>query len=159
MSKKPIFGVNYPPSIFNTRRTPEDVCFDTSYFFDCLYLRNRYTKFHSLYQIGSQPSLCHYTLFTNVPLKKTVDIVLKYISTDKEITNTLTKSSLKKLILDTFSFNGKMYEQTDGVNTGGSLGPVLANIIVAEYEKVIINKLIENEIVKFYIRYVLMSLY
>ena len=38
-------------------------------------------------------------VFTNVPLKKTVDIVLKYIYTDKEITTTLTKRSSKKLIL------------------------------------------------------------
>ena len=56
------------------------------------------------------------SLFTNVPLKKTVDIILKRIYTGKEITTTLTKRSLKKLILDTcqktvFSFNGKMYEQ------------------------------------------------
>ena len=94
------------------------------------------------------------SLFTNVPLKKTVDIY-----TGKEIETTLTKRSLKKLIFDTcqktaFSFNGKMYEQTDGVSMGGSLGPVLANIIMTECEKVIVNQLIENNIVKFYIRYV-----
>ena len=98
------------------------------------------------------------SLFTNVPLKKTVDIILKRIYTGKEITTTLTKRSLKKLISDTcqktaFSFNGKMYEQTDGVSMGGSLGPVLANIIMTECEKVIVNQLIENSIVKFYIRY------
>ena len=39
------------------------------------------------------------SLFTNVPLKKTVDIILKRIYTGKEITPT--KRSLKKLILDT----------------------------------------------------------
>ena len=69
------------------------------------------------------------------------------------------KRSLKKLISDTcqktaFSFNGEMYEQTDGVSMGGSLGPVSANIIVTECEKVIVNQLIEYNIVKFYIRYV-----
>ena len=32
-------------------------------------------------------------------------------------------------------FNGKMYEQTD-VSIGGYLGPVLANIIAIESEKV-----------------------
>ena len=46
-----------------------------------------------------------------------------------------------------------MYEQTDGVSMGGSLGPVLANIIMTECEKVIVNQLIENDILKFYIRY------
>ena len=47
-----------------------------------------------------------------------------------------------------------MYEQTDGVSMGGSLGPVLANIIMKECGKVIVNQLIENNIVKVYIRYV-----
>ena len=67
------------------------------------------------------------SLFTNVPVKKTADIILKRIYTGKEITTTLMKRSLKKLIIDTcqktaFSFNDKMYEQTDGVSMGGSLG-------------------------------------
>ena len=53
-----------------------------------------------------------------------------------------------------FSFNGKMYKQTDGVSMGGSLGPVSTNIIMTECEKVIVNQLIENEIIKLYIRYV-----
>ena len=47
-----------------------------------------------------------------------------------------------------------MYEQTDGVSMGGSLGPVLANIIMKECGKVIVNPLIENNIFKVYIRYV-----
>ena len=38
------------------------------------------------------------SLFANVPLKKTVDIILKRIYTGKEITTTRTKRSLKKLI-------------------------------------------------------------
>ena len=47
-----------------------------------------------------------------------------------------------------------MYEQLDGVSMGGSLGPVLANIIMTQCEKVIVDKLIEDGIIKFYIRYV-----
>ena len=48
-----------------------------------------------------------------------------------------------------------MYEQIDGVSMGGSLGPVLiSNIIMKECGKVIVNRLIENNIVKVYIRYV-----
>ena len=71
----------------------------------------------------------------------------------------LSKRSLKKLILDacqktTFSFNNKMYEQVDGVSMGGSLGPVLVNIIMIECVKVIVDKLIEDGIIKFYVRYV-----
>ena len=37
---------------------------------------------------------------------------------------------------------------------GGSLRPVLTNIIMTECEKVIVNQLIENNIVKFYISYI-----
>ena len=47
-----------------------------------------------------------------------------------------------------------MYKQTDGVSLGGSLGPVLANIMMTECEKVMVNQLIENNIVKRYIKYV-----
>ena len=99
------------------------------------------------------------SLFTNVPLKKTVNIILKRIYNEKQIPTSLSKRSLKKLILDTcqktaFSFNNKMYEQLDGVSMGGSLGPVLANIIMTECGKVIVDKLIEDGIIKFYIRYV-----
>ena len=65
------------------------------------------------------------SLFTYVPLKKYVDIILKHINSDKEITTTLTTRTLKKLILDTcektsFSFSCEMYRQTDSVSMKGS---------------------------------------
>ena len=41
------------------------------------------------------------SLFTNVPIKRTVDLVLKRIYTDKLVSNNLKKRTLKKLILDT----------------------------------------------------------
>ena len=99
------------------------------------------------------------SLFTNVPLKKTVDIILKRVDNNKEISTTLSKPSLKKLILDTcqkkpFSFNNKMYEQIDGVNMGGSFSPVLANIIKTEFEEVVAENLIKTGIVTFCARYV-----
>ena len=97
------------------------------------------------------------SLFTNVLLKKTVDIILlKRIYTSKEITSTLMKRSLEKLILETCQktallINGKVYEQTDVVSMAGYLGPALANIIMAVCQKVIVNHHIENNIVKLYI--------
>ena len=54
----------------------------------------------------------------------------------------------------TFSFNSILYEQIDGVSMGACLGPVLANIILTELEKVIVQPLIENGLLKFYVRYV-----
>ena len=69
------------------------------------------------------------SLFTNVSLKKYVDIILKHINFNKEITTTLTTRTLKKLILGTcektaFSFSCKMYRQTDSVSMKGSLAPI-----------------------------------
>ena len=99
------------------------------------------------------------SLFTNVPLQRTINIILNRIYKNKAITTNLKKSTLKKLIHDcctktTFSFNDKLYEQIDGVCMGSSLGPVLANIIMTELEKIVLPKLFEEEIIKFYVRYV-----
>ena len=41
-----------------------------------------------------------------------------------------------------------MYEQADGVSMRRSLGPVLANIVMTEFEKVSVNQLIENKLLK-----------
>ena len=69
------------------------------------------------------------SLFTNVPLRKTMNIILKWVYNEKLINTLLSKLSLKKSILETcqkmaLSFNNKLYEQRDGVSMGGLLGPV-----------------------------------
>ena len=99
------------------------------------------------------------SLFTNVPLKRTINVILKRIYTEKLVNVKLRKSTMKKLIHDcctktTFSFNDQLYEQIDGVCMGSSLGPTIANIIMTELEKEILPKLIETGIIKSYIRYV-----
>ena len=81
------------------------------------------------------------SLFTNVPLQRTLKIIIDRIYNKKLVKTKLKKSTLRKLIRDTctktvFSCNNKLYEQTDGVSMGGSLGPVLANIIMTEFEHV-----------------------
>ena len=43
--------------------------------------------------------------------------------------------------------------QLDGVSMGSCLDPVLANIIMTEMEAVIVDKLFEENLLKFYIRY------
>ena len=63
------------------------------------------------------------------------------------------------MLLDTctktaFSFNGQLYEQIDGVSMGGSLGPLLANIIMVELEARVIRPLINDGTIKFYTRFV-----
>ena len=66
---------------------------------------------------------------------------------------------MKKRILDAcietlFSFNSKLYEQTDGVPMGSPLEPELANIIVIELERIIVKKSLHKSLVKLYMRYV-----
>ena len=78
---------------------------------------------------------------------------------EKKISTSLKQRSLKKLIKDTcsktaFMLDGIIYEQTDGVSMGASLGPVLANIIMTEMERCVVDELINNGKVKFYCRYV-----
>ena len=99
------------------------------------------------------------SLFTNVPLKKTIEIILKRVYNDQLVQTKLKKSTLKKLLLDAcqktaFSFNGKIYKQTDGVSMGSSLGPVLANIIMTQMESEIVKPLETKGVIKHYMRYV-----
>ena len=99
------------------------------------------------------------SLFTNVPLRKTINIILEHVYNQKLIKTTLSKKVLKKLILDTcqktaFTFNNIIHEQKDGVSMGESLGPVLANIIMTECEKVIVDNLVKEGTIKFYVCYV-----
>ena len=99
------------------------------------------------------------SLFTNVPIKKIINIILTRIYNNHTISTNLKKHSLKKLILDTctktaFSFNNIIYEQKDGVSMGSSLGPVMANIIMTELEDKVIKPLINDGTIKFYCRYV-----
>ena len=99
------------------------------------------------------------SLFTNVHLKKTVNIILDRIYNKKLINTTLKKRTLKKLLLDLctktpFSINGELYKQIDGVSMGSSLAPTLANIIMTAFEEDIVQKLIDSNIITFYARYV-----
>ena len=71
------------------------------------------------------------------------------------ITTMLNKQTLKKLILDTcsktaFSCGDVIYEQIDGVSMGACLGPVLANIIMTELEPVVVDKMVNSGLIKFY---------
>ena len=99
------------------------------------------------------------SLFTNVPLSRTVWIILDRIYKDKLIDTKLQKRTLKKLILDcytktAFPFDGQIYVQKDGVCMGSSVGPVSANIILTKFERVIVSELINDRVIKFYKRYV-----
>ena len=99
------------------------------------------------------------SLFMNEPVKKTINIILDRVYNKKLINTNLKKRTMKKLLLDSctktaFSFDNALYEKCDGVSMGSSLGPVLANIILTEFENAIVKLLIETSVLNFYCRYV-----
>ena len=80
------------------------------------------------------------SLFTNVPLETTIDIILRRIYTNHELTTSLTKKEMKELLLLCtknvhFTFNGQIYIQVDGVAMGSPLAPLLADIFMIELER------------------------
>ena len=79
------------------------------------------------------------SLFTNVPLEKTIKITLEKIYDRKEIINEITNPEMKELLtLCTknvyFTFDNQVYQQNDGVAMRSPLGPVLAGTIMVELE-------------------------
>ena len=96
------------------------------------------------------------SLFTNVPLETTIDIILRRISTNHELTTSLTKKEVKELLLLCtknvhFTFNVQIYVQVDGVTMGSPLAPLLADIFIIELERSLIPNLRK---IKFWRRYV-----
>ena len=63
------------------------------------------------------------SLFTNVPLNKTINIILDRIYRQKSLKTNFKKRTMKKLVLDSctktaFSYDNIFYQQCDGVSMG-----------------------------------------
>ena len=81
------------------------------------------------------------SLFTNIPIKKTIKVCLDRIylgdpSNKPYIPEKVLEKLLQMCVCDnTFIFNNTVYQQIDGVAMGSSLGPLLANIYMAHLEE------------------------
>ena len=69
------------------------------------------------------------SLFTNVLLNQTIDIILRRIYDHKELETSITRCEVKEmLILSTtnvhFTYNRNIFVQTNGVATGSPVGPI-----------------------------------
>ena len=89
------------------------------------------------------------SLFTNVPLKQTIDIILRKVYKEKLIKTKIPRKNMEKLLQlctqgTPFMFNGKMYVQIDGVMMGSPLGALFANIFMCELENTIVPQLGDN---------------
>ena len=89
------------------------------------------------------------SLFTNVPLDETIEIILNRIYDKNEISTDIRKSEIKELLnlcikSVHFTFDGNIYVQNDGVVMGWPLRPVLANIFIVELERSVIPTLMDK---------------
>ena len=100
------------------------------------------------------------SLFTNVPLDETIAILTEKAFRDNWFNSTYNLNISKEDLIDLlsvstkgqlFQFNGALYEQTDGVAMGSTLGPLLANVFMSSLEE----KLeLEGKLPNYYRRYV-----
>ena len=95
------------------------------------------------YEFSDDDSLISFdvvSLFTNVPLQETIDIITKYVYADSNkrqppFSQLIFKRMLKCATQGIFAYNGRLYKQIDGVIMGSPLGPTLANFFLGHMEK------------------------
>ena len=109
------------------------MCMILLIFFNKLYhLKTNVDKFMLSFDVES--------LFTNIPTLETIEIILKKIyQRNRKYFHGLTKDELKKLLIvctqgSYFQFNNDFFDQVDGVSMGSPLGPLFANIFMADFE-------------------------
>lgn len=100
------------------------------------------------------------SLFTNVPVQETINILVEKAFADDWFNSTydlnLQKDQLTQLLRmastdQLFQFDGQLYEQCEGVAMGSPLGPLLANVFMCHLEE----RLADNDLIpSFYKRYV-----
>ena len=81
------------------------------------------------------------SLFTNVPLKETTEIITNNLMEINTSLYGLTRNILLKLLNivtsdSVFTFNGDLYAQVDGVAMGSPVGPSYANAFLCHFEKI-----------------------
>jgi hypothetical protein len=91
------------------------------------------------------------SLFTNVPINETLEIIKNTFFTKKSTKHVKNESNyhgdldgirwehlenlLKRCLQESvFTFNKKLYKQIDGVSMGSPLGPIIANIFMNDFE-------------------------
>ena len=81
------------------------------------------------------------SLFTNIPLTETLKHCVQNLYRNQIHVGNLTKNSFYNLLKITmfesfFIFDGKFYEQFDGVAMGSPLGPTLGNVFMCHFENI-----------------------
>ena len=99
------------------------------------------------------------SLFTNVPVEPTIDIIVNRAYNHNSITPpSIQQNDLKELLKictqqTPFMFQNQLYLQTDGVSMGSPLGPTFANFYMSDLETTVLSQDRVSNPVK-YFRYV-----
>ena len=109
----------------------------------------------SLYEDEEDVSYDVESLFTNIPIKDTIDFICEEIYVHKKLEPICKKSIFKKPLYKlamecTFSATGKLWKQVDGVSMGGTLSVILSDCFMNKMERNIVLPLKP----KFYRRFV-----
>ena len=79
------------------------------------------------------------SLFTNIPLKESIECIIEQLFTNSHNTQLFNASELRKLLTvaneGIFSFQDRLYRQIDGVSMGNPLAPLLAEAFMANFEE------------------------
>ena len=81
------------------------------------------------------------SLFTNIPLRETIDLCVENLFQDRTHVDNLPKESSRELLTRTVSesfilFDQEFYKQNDGVAILSPLGTTLANVFVCYHKKI-----------------------
>ena len=79
------------------------------------------------------------SIFTNIPLDDTTNNIIEKLFSENETVQNLNRDQFKCLLTlatkeSYLLFNGKLYQQVDGLAMGSPLGPTLANIFLCHCE-------------------------
>ena len=114
---------------------------------------------HSNQNTGILASLDVVSLFTNVPIDTTIDIILKHVYNNNEKTPPKIPKEILKHMLQLCTKEapfkaptGKMYLQIDGVTMGSPLGPTFSNFYMGDLEERTFNGSFQKPVV--YARYI-----
>ena len=80
------------------------------------------------------------SLFTNIPVGETIEIISNQIFANRVVFEGLDRSQFIQLLSLAvrnchFAFNNRIYQQIDGMAMGSPLGPLFANIFMSFHEK------------------------
>ena len=97
------------------------------------------------------------SIFTNVPLEYTIELVLERIYNKGELLTNIARSEMKDMLLLCtknvhFRYNHDIYRQRDGVAMGSPLGPALAGILMVNLKRSLVPTL--SVCITFWRRYV-----